>query len=259
MNTRQYLAAILLLAVFIILPSVGLAEDKAPADDLVLSAEQQTALASLAAFLADPPKIYLEARLNPPQTIYRPWWKSEYVDELYRMTTDGRWHELKLGLIEGRPRATSWNVDLSCGEWTDNLGSRAVAYAVWRHPDGELPKGCPHADGTSHKGTLTVEGDVVIGAEYVDHESPHFQKELYKATWTFVCTYSGSESGEGTCEIRNVTRSGLNDPHKEPVTWTMIMGYSITYRHGVILAIFLLAVVLSGWLTLRKKKEEKSG
>lgn len=258
MHIRSYLAGFLLIAVFIILPALGLAEDKAPAGDLVLSAEQQNALASLATFLADPPKIYLEVVLNPPQTIYRPWWKREYADELYRMTTDGRWHELKLGLIEGRPRATSWNIDLSCGEWTDNLGSRAVAYAVWAHPDGALPTGCPHADGTSHKGTITVEGDVVIGAEYDDYKSSHFHTGLYKATWTFVCTYSGSESGEGTCEIRGVKRSGINDPRKEPVTLFAIMGYSITYRHGVMLALFLLTIVLLGWFKLRNnKKSEK--
>lgn len=72
------------------------------------------------------------------------------------------------------PLTYSWQGNISCGIFNAGTGPTAS----WSHPNGNPPNGCPHDQGTSHPGVITVQ--ISDGRDH-----------------TVVCTYEGSESGNG--------------------------------------------------------------
>ncbi len=68
----------------------------------------------------------------------------------------------------------SWQGNISCGVFNAGTGPTAS----WSHPNTELPNGCPHDQGINHIGNITVQ---------ISDGKNH----------TVVCTYQGSESGNG--------------------------------------------------------------
>jgi len=75
---------------------------------------------------------------------------------------------------EGKPLKYEWQMQLECGTYKISNSPTAS----WTHPEGPPPTGCPHEDGTSHVGTITV---------YVSDDAS-----------TVTCYYEGSETGVGS-------------------------------------------------------------
>lgn len=94
----------------------------------------------------------IRASLNPPTTTYTVQASDPDGDTLtYRWSTTG-----------------------TCGSFAGGGG----ASTTWSHPSGEPPGGCPHEEGTSHPGTITV--------------------RVSDGRATVTCSYQGSESGTGS-------------------------------------------------------------
>jgi hypothetical protein len=100
----------------------------------------------------------LVARLQPPDTLFT----ADVTDP------------------DGGPLTYTWTGRIECGTFAAN--SPAAHQAVWSHPSGEPPGGCPHEDGTDHTGTVTV----IVR----DQQGNQLQ-----------CTHEGSGDGSQDCTI----------------------------------------------------------
>ncbi len=76
---------------------------------------------------------------------------------------------------DGNALTYRWGGSVSCGSYAPPASAGATT-AQWSHQDGDPPN-CPHDQGTSHPGTVSV--------------------RVSDGTATITCTYEGSESGTG--------------------------------------------------------------
>lgn len=116
------------------------------------------------------------------------------------------------------PLMFSWQGDISCGTFNAGTGPTAS----WSHPEGNPPSGCPHGEGTSHLGAVTV---------HVSDGKNH----------TVVCTYEGSESGNGPlCSGVSASSGGSSDMSRSSYNYG-------NYSNGNGWILILVAVAFLGW------------
>jgi len=117
------------------------------------------------------------------------------------------------------PLTYAWEGNISCGIFSGSKGP----IATWTHPEGALPSGCRHEDGTDHVGTIKV----------------HVSDGMHSV----LCSYNGSESGTGPTCLTNV-------PAYHPGIFSGLMGIvdEICYFFQLWLWFPLLALMLyGGW------------
>ncbi len=117
---------------------------------------------------------------------------------------------------DGDPLQYHWERDIACGVF---IGSGPSA--SWSHPEGVAPLGCPHEDGTSHDGVVSVH--VTDGTHYV------------------LCSYTGSESGDGAQCITNA-------PEYSPGVMDRWMGYIYEICYWLWLPLLIGMLWLGRWL-----------
>lgn len=120
-----------------------------------------------------PPEATLTAELDPPLTYYT----------------------VKATDPDNDVVTYKWEAKISCGTFT-NTFDPGKTEVYWSHPNGP-PPGCPHDQGTSHPGKVTV---------YIDDFH-----------YTVACVHEGSESGTGQCQV---IKAKLDTPVQKPLDTT---------------------------------------
>ena len=171
MKHKNFFVGVSVLSLIIFnLVGAASAEQTSPLTD-----EMEQKLSAFAVQLSTPPSIVLKATLRPPETVYGVELKDAAYEEMISFLAGQQ-----LYTSTTYPGATEWTMDISCGTAQNYTGTGdqtiiVLGRRVWSHPDG--PGGCPHEEGTSHKGTISVTGDwsMSIQKDNVD---------LIAATWS---------------------------------------------------------------------------
>ncbi len=155
-----------------------------------ITEEREALLVPLIAEMNEhPPKYMIDAILRRPQTFYT---VNNDLDDYYRWKSwRDRFSEIDMKLFSQFDEE-DWNGNISCGTFHYSI------VASWDHPEGDAPY-CSHADGTSHKGTITAEVSFSVNVSLQG-------KSLIYYRWNGECLYEGSETGKGApCEFTLTT------------------------------------------------------
>lgn len=242
MNIKKLLISFAVLAL-----SIGpVADAQTTTSPSPLPEEAERAMLSFVSQLSTPPNIVMTATLQPPRTIYGAELRDPGYDNAIGSLAGNR-----LFVTTTLPGVTEWTMDISCGtaqNYTEYGETKVIVLGrrVWSHPDG--PGGCPHEEGTSHKGTISVAGDYSMNIMWGE-------EKLLSATWAFTCSYEGSETGTAQCEERVVKWEGRYGSMPE--------GSSGNGPRTVIVIVITTIVILVGGIAItlkvRRETTEKGG
>jgi hypothetical protein len=158
------------------------------AKDSPLTAEQEVELLDIASAFAEPPAVEVAANLLAPTTFYAVRFATAEKARIETLVARAKEAGFSMS-VRVETSEDDWNEKISCGVF-----SRGYSDAGWSHPEGEPPKGCPHEEGTSHTGTISVKPTVHLGMVPANGTTT-----VLTAMWEIKCTYEGSESGTTAC------------------------------------------------------------